>query len=260
MGVFDENKTAIPVSTGEKIKEFRLNKKLSQIEVSNIMGKSPVWLSKIETDQREIKVQDLIKICKIFQIDITEILGLGKNNMSLQSTLQNVVSKLPVEVPVYSFSELDKLLKTDEPLIPILYAYWDPKILSNSDVLGIFIEDDYNAPEIRKGDRVYVNLDWGNSALTDETFKKRIVDATHWILEILPDSDKQICNICKGQQIRYNRPSFDDEFACLCSEGYTVAKIHTDNKNYVSFHNSKVSLASEKVRIIGRLVQIVKEI
>ncbi|NCG35740.1 MAG: helix-turn-helix domain-containing protein, partial [Dehalococcoidales bacterium] len=70
MGVFDENKTAIPVSTGEKIKEFRLNKKLSQIEVSNIMGKSPVWLSKIETDQREIKVQDLIKICKIFQIDI----------------------------------------------------------------------------------------------------------------------------------------------------------------------------------------------
>ena len=67
MGVFDENKTAIPVSTGEKIKEFRLNKKLSQIEVSNIMGKSPVWLSKIETDQREIKVQDLIKICKIFQ-------------------------------------------------------------------------------------------------------------------------------------------------------------------------------------------------
>ena len=123
-----------------------------------------------------------------------------------------------------------------------------------------FIEDDYNAPEIRKGDRVYVNLDWGNSALTDETFKKRIVDATHWILEILPDSDKQICNICKGQQIRYNRPSFDDEFACLCSEGYTVAKIHTDNKNYVSFHNSKGSLASEKVRIIGRLVQIVKEI
>ena len=48
-------------STGEKIKKYRLSMNLSQVEVASQMKKSPVWLSKIETDQREIKTSDLVK-------------------------------------------------------------------------------------------------------------------------------------------------------------------------------------------------------
>ena len=46
---------------------------MSQIELSKIMKKSPVWLSKIEKDQREIRVNDLVKLCKVLEIDINHL-------------------------------------------------------------------------------------------------------------------------------------------------------------------------------------------
>ena len=81
MAIYTNNNEFTPqISTGEKIKKYRLNNNLSQVDVARMMKKSPVWLSKIETDQREIKVNDLVKICKIFHIDISELLGINKNN------------------------------------------------------------------------------------------------------------------------------------------------------------------------------------
>ena len=71
------------LSTGEKIKIHRLNRNMSQTELSRLMEKTPVWLSKIERDQREIKVNDLVRLCNILKIDINIIKGIeaDKNNI-----------------------------------------------------------------------------------------------------------------------------------------------------------------------------------
>ena len=103
MAIYAEGQKFSPqASTGEKIKKYRLSMNLSQVEVASQMKKSPVWLSKIETDQREIKTSDLVKICEIFQIEISELLGISnKVNTGYRTILQNVLSTLPNEIPVY---------------------------------------------------------------------------------------------------------------------------------------------------------------
>ena len=129
MAIYTNSNEFTPqISTGEKIKKYRLNNNLSQVDVARMMKKSPVWLSKIETDQREIKVNDLVKICKIFQIDISELLGINKNNSGYKTVLQNVLSNLPNEIPVYRTQELDKLFITKEPPLPLIKLVASPNL------------------------------------------------------------------------------------------------------------------------------------
>ena len=192
MAIYAEDQKFSPqASTGEKIKKYRLSMNLSQVEVASQMKKSPVWLSKIETDQREIKTSDLIKICEIFQIEISELLGISnKVNTGYRTILQNVLSTLPNEIPVYKTSELDKLYVTKEPVTPTMYAYWDPNIFSD-DALGLFVEDDSNSPDINSGDRIYINTGWSPelTKVRHEALVRRIKHNTLWLLEILSQED-----------------------------------------------------------------------
>ena len=45
-------------------------------------------------------------------------------------------------------NELNSLLRANEPVRPTLYAYWDPNVLSSNNILGLFIEDTSNSPEL----------------------------------------------------------------------------------------------------------------
>ncbi len=260
MAIYTNNNEFTPqISTGEKIKKYRLNNNLSQVDVARMMKKSPVWLSKIETDQREIKVNDLVKICKIFQIDISELLGINKNNSGYKTVLQNVLSNLPNEIPVYRTQELEKLFITKEPVNPTMYAYWDPNIFTD-EALGLFIDDDSNAPELNPGDRVYINSEWQNNVpFGYEDLLRRVKNNTLWLLEILPSSKSLICNDCGGKQDHFNRPKFEEEYSCLCSKGFTIARAKNDEK-HLSFFNNYMNLDCYEVRMIGRLVQIIKEL
>ena len=84
-----ETKVLKTMSTGEKIKIHRQNRGMSQIDLAKIMGKSPVWLSKIEKEQREIRVSDLEKICKVLQVEVDQLLNVGIKNNSYKTILQN---------------------------------------------------------------------------------------------------------------------------------------------------------------------------
>ncbi len=116
-----ETKVLKTMSTGEKIKIHRQNRGMSQIDLAKIMGKSPVWLSKIEKEQREIRVSDLEKICKVLQVEVDQLLNVGIKNNSYKTILQNVVSSLPHEVPVYKMNEIKKILRSNETVMPTLY-------------------------------------------------------------------------------------------------------------------------------------------
>ena len=263
-----ETKVLKTMSTGEKIKIHRQNRGMSQIDLAKIMGKSPVWLSKIEKEQREIRVSDLEKICKVLQVEVDQLLNVGIKHNSYKTILQNVVSSLPHEVPVYKMNEIKKILRSNETVIPTLYAYWDPNVLSSNNILGLFIEDSFNSPELNPGDRVYVNRDWHKGLLLDERLNKEKLinnfkNDTFWLIELLPDSSKKfsmsICNKCGASQDNLSEPNFDDEYSCICSEGFIISKSFTENKK-ILFSNNNESYASDSVRVIGRLVQVVKEI
>ncbi len=256
------------LSTGEKIKIHRLNRNMSQTELSRLMEKTPVWLSKIERDQREIKVNDLVRLCNILKIDINQLLEVQTKTNSYKTILQNVVSSLPNEVAVYKMSEIEKILRTNELVEPALYAYWDPNVLSSNNILGLFIEDDKNSPDINIGDRVYVNKNWNegillNNIANEEKIIKSFRDNTYWLIEKLPEATKKfsmmICKICGGKQENFNKPNFDDEYVCICSDGYSIAKSNF-KKDQLTFSNNQSVTDVEKIRVIGRLVQIVKEI
>ena len=238
MAIYAEGQKFSPqASTGEKIKKYRLSMNLSQVEVASQMKKSPVWLSKIETDQREIKTSDLVKICEIFQIEISELLGISnKVNTGYRTILQNVLSTLPNEIPVYKTSELDKLYVTKEPVTPTMYAYWDPNIFSD-DALGLFVEDDSNSPDINSGDRIYINTGWSPelTKVRHEALVRRIKHNTLWLLEILSNED-----------------SFQ-------GKSFVIAKANNDDKK-LTFYNNHINLDLDNVNILGRVVQIVKEI
>lgn len=263
MSILD-TKTLTKLSTGEKIRIHRQNRNMSQIKLSKIMKKSPVWLSKIEKDQREIRVNDLVKLCKVLEIDINQLLNVEIKNSSYKTILQNVVSSLPHEVPVYKMNELNSLLRANEPVRPTLYAYWDPNVLSSNNILGLFIEDTSNSPKLNSGDRVYINRDWHRGLLLDERVNKEKVityfrNSTYWLIELLPEANKSVCKNCGGNQNNLSEPNFDDEYSCLCSNGFLIAKSNVEDDN-LFFSNINKSYQSEEVRVIGRLVQVVKEI
>ena len=147
MAIID-SEISTKLSTGEKIKIHRQNRNMSQTELSRLMKKTPVWLSKIERDQREIKVNDLVMLCNILKIDINQLLEVQTKTNSYKTILQNVVSSLPNEVAVYKMSEVERILRSNDLIEPTLYAYWDPNVLSSNNILGLFIEDDSNSPYI----------------------------------------------------------------------------------------------------------------
>ena len=267
MAIID-TKISTKLSTGEKIKIHRQNRNMSQTELSRLMEKTPVWLSKIERDQREIKVNDLVRLCNILKLDMNQLLEIQTTTNSYKTILQNVVSSLPNEVPVFKMSEIERILRSKDVVEPALYAYWDPNVLSSDNILGLFIEDDSNSPEINIGDRVYVNKNWNegillNNIANEQKIIKNFRDNTFWLIEKLPEATKKfsmmICDTCTGRQEHFNQPDFDDEYSCLCSEGFIIARSNLI-KNKLTFSNTKSVLDFEKIRVVGRLVQIVKEI
>lgn len=55
---------------GQRIKRIRTMKGISQIHICSALGRSPAWLSNIETGRRSISTYELEKIADVMGIDI----------------------------------------------------------------------------------------------------------------------------------------------------------------------------------------------
>lgn len=58
---------------GNKIREFRKEKKLSQYKFAEIMNFSQSKISKIESNKLDLKTQEVEKICKVLKIKPEEL-------------------------------------------------------------------------------------------------------------------------------------------------------------------------------------------
>lgn len=69
---------------GTVLKQIRETKGLTQAEVARHFGHGANWLCRIERGERKLKVQTLVKLCKIYGVSPEEIFklveGAGDNN------------------------------------------------------------------------------------------------------------------------------------------------------------------------------------
>lgn len=62
---------------GERIKEVREDEYLTQREFAAILGIGQPYLSKIESEQRGLSVELIIKICTYFKVTADYLLGMS---------------------------------------------------------------------------------------------------------------------------------------------------------------------------------------
>lgn len=66
------------MSFREKLKEIREDRDISQKEIAEVLGVKQSAVSKYENGLREYKVEDIIKLCKFYNISADYILELPK--------------------------------------------------------------------------------------------------------------------------------------------------------------------------------------
>ena len=61
---------------GQRIKELRLEKGLTQAELANALNTSQRNVSKYETEYLDLSTENIIKLCKFFGVSADYLLGL----------------------------------------------------------------------------------------------------------------------------------------------------------------------------------------
>ena len=68
---------------GNKIKSYRENKKMTQIEIANILNVSPATISKYESNTLEPSIESLKKLAEIFEISVDELIKTEENRLDI---------------------------------------------------------------------------------------------------------------------------------------------------------------------------------
>lgn len=66
------------MNIGERIKEIRGAKQITQSYINYKMGKSVGWLANIEKGRREIRARELIEVIGIMNVSLQEFFGLSE--------------------------------------------------------------------------------------------------------------------------------------------------------------------------------------
>lgn len=66
---------------GEKIARIRRDKGISQVFITNKLGKTSAWLSNIEKGRRDIGAEELNQIAEILGVDINIFFNENLNDM-----------------------------------------------------------------------------------------------------------------------------------------------------------------------------------
>ena len=77
------------VNLGEKIRTLRLEKRISQTDMSRCIGVSKAMISSYELEQRSPSYEVLIKIASFFSVSTDYLLGVEKERMISVDGLDN---------------------------------------------------------------------------------------------------------------------------------------------------------------------------
>jgi transcriptional regulator with XRE-family HTH domain len=68
----------VSMTTGERIKELRLRRLLTQDDLAELAGLAPATLSRIENDLQNPNISTLKALTKALNVDVTEIVDFEK--------------------------------------------------------------------------------------------------------------------------------------------------------------------------------------
>jgi transcriptional regulator with XRE-family HTH domain len=87
------------VNLGEKLKSLRLGKRITQTEMANRLGISPIMVSSYELEKRSPSYEVLIKLAAFFGVTTDYLLGLEKERtLNLQGLSDKDIDALNVMV------------------------------------------------------------------------------------------------------------------------------------------------------------------
>ena len=122
MQIRNENKQLM---IGSRLGELRKRKGLSQTQVASKLNpkKTQAWISNVESGSRNINVHDLFEIARILETSIEELFSdlsafSEKMPKPLSTFIDDISSRLPIEMPLYLQRELDSSHPT-----PVDYQY-----------------------------------------------------------------------------------------------------------------------------------------
>ena len=78
---------------GEKIKKYREEKKMTQMEVAEVLGVKPATISKYEAGALEPNIESLKKLAELFVISVDELLKEDKFDAQLEFLI-NIYSEM----------------------------------------------------------------------------------------------------------------------------------------------------------------------
>lgn len=66
----------------ERLRNIRENRDFTQSQIGNVINKSQQGYNHIETGRAELKIEDLIKLCRFYNVSADYIIGLANNPIS----------------------------------------------------------------------------------------------------------------------------------------------------------------------------------
>lgn len=79
------------MNIGERIKELRESKQITQSHINIKMDKSIGWLANIEKGRREISARELIEVAKIMDVSMQEFFGSQSLETYVSEETENII-------------------------------------------------------------------------------------------------------------------------------------------------------------------------
>lgn len=145
---------------GYRLKNLRLENKMTQAELAKRLNLTPKAISFYENDQREPDNLILEQIAKLFDVSSDYLLGMIEN--------KNIeISEEKYEVPVFYAVACGNPFVADEDIVD--WEEIDPKLKSQGEHFGVKLRGDSMLPDFKDGDVVIVrkqaDVDSGSVAI-----------------------------------------------------------------------------------------------
>lgn len=176
------------MTVGEKIREARIKKGISQTELATLLGyKSRSSINKIEIDGRDIPRSSIIKFANVLDVTPAYLMG-WEDDISAKSDIEIIPNNKIHMVPVYESVSAGFGATACSDIIDYMPLY----ITNDSDVddmLCIKVKGNSMYPKIEDGDIVVVrkqaSIDSGSIAVVlidqEEGLVKKVVYGDNWI-------------------------------------------------------------------------------
>lgn len=80
--------------TGKRIKALRVEKKMSQKELAEVLGVSPSTIGMYEQGRRNPDGNMIVKLCEVFSVSSDSLLGVGESSKDASDIIREISERI----------------------------------------------------------------------------------------------------------------------------------------------------------------------